>query len=52
MLLNLLEVMAFILLGIIAALLLYSLVLVVIAVLRNLIKEAKGGGNNGRDREP
>lgn len=48
MLLKLLEALAFILLAIIAALLLYSLVLVLLTILKNVIKEWKGGKDNGR----
>lgn len=48
MLLHLLEAISIVLLCIVAALFLYVLVLVVIAVLRGLIKEAKGGKDNGR----
>lgn len=48
MLLNLLEAIGFVILAIVAALFLYVLVLVVIAIFRNLIKEVKGGKDNGR----
>lgn len=48
MLLHLLEAIGIVLLCIVAALFLYILALVVIAVFQGLIKEVKGGKDNGR----
>lgn len=52
MLTKMLELVAFALLAIIAVLVLYCLVATCILCVKSLIKTAKGGEDNERDREP
>lgn len=52
MLMTMLEVIACLVLAGVVAFLLYCLALVLIIALRNLIKEAKGGGDSDRNDKP